>query len=133
MAPTPHGSGANLAPTNAYRGRIMQISAIYYGNACCYYKSNLYKRSLHLVFLVSRMCVKALKSLALCTTRILTGMVFICTSLQPLGVQNLLWTFLMISHLYRRRQEQYGNPDRFQNLDKILKGGGDLQLNNLPV
>lgn len=34
-------------------------------------------------------------------------MVFICTSLCPLDVENLLWSFLTISHLYGRRKEQH--------------------------
>lgn len=53
-------------------------------------------------------------------------MVFICTSLCPLGVENLLW----ISHLYGRRKEQHRNTE---NLDKMLKKIIILQLNNLPV
>lgn len=37
-------------------------------------------------------------------------MVFICTSsLCPLDVENLLWSFLTISHLYGRRKEQHRN------------------------
>lgn len=48
-------------------------------------------------------------------------MVFICTSLCPLDVGNLLW----ISPLSRRRKEQHRNT---QNLDKMLKK--NLQLNN---
>lgn len=39
-------------------------------------------------------------------------MVFICTSLRPLDMENLLW----ISHLYRRMKEHRNT----QNLDKML-------------
>lgn len=57
-------------------------------------------------------------------------MVFIGTSLCSLDVENLLWSFLTISHLYGRRKEQHRNTyaESRQNAKKK-----DLQLNNLPV
>lgn len=57
-------------------------------------------------------------------------MVFICTSFCLLDVENLLWSFLTVSHLCGRRKEQRRNT---QNPDEMLKIPQDLQFNNLPV
>lgn len=57
-------------------------------------------------------------------------MVFICTSLCLLDVENLLWSFLTASQIYGRRKEPHRNTP---NPDEMLKKPQDLQFNNLPV